>query len=1181
RDSKHSLATVANRYIYASKVRHHFQRVIGAKQHEQSQQRFNDSSEASPTTTKLWLGLAFKEANNGVVEIGFVCHDGTYTTDFAVHELYTRAGEHSEDETGNAAEELIITAIRDYESKHAVKFVGAGISPSLAERSLGLTAQLWAEMDILPFVPTQGHLDRQASDNIVMLKDVDSMADSMARKCTTFFGPTGVPTIHFGHLNDVQVDAAGWTPSATLEQYMQTVDDRSARAALSYAHDLRLKKTQIAFFTARANGSEVAGMRHALLRFLHLAGVGSVWCTPTPKPEVIRILEANERTLNGNAKPDQHFTLEQQQKVTDWVVSNAERLWTAEGAPLAPRSRGGANVIVVDDPHMAVLVAIAKRLDSHRPVIYRTHIIVHPNQVADPESPAAQVWDWVWSHAKLADVFISNPSSSVESDTLAQVVPKHMLGCMVPTLDGLDGVNKKLSDRDVRYYLQEFNEVCRRQCMPTLAYPGRDYIVQVTSSDDYSDGAADALAAYAAFRRESRFCARKTVEQPPQLVLCSCFSAASYGGDETTGLDRAMMVLQDEYPDIKNSVILVRLPPSDQMINTLLSCARVVLQLSTQHVADYSLTIPQALLKGVPVIARSTAGAGEGGFPPLLIRHSLNGFLLQGLDKPADTRAVADYIDTLFVNEEKYGAMSGFAKAHAIAEISTVGNAMAWMFLADRLTSCHGLCLDGRWVWDLAREHAVHDGAGRAVLSLLNRYKLYNANYWNGTSNVSRKLEQEQKDTKDKRLNMIVLASWTCLQLESDILAELPIPSSAIHNVEDILLLPHKVPADETYNGLDLCAGGNDVAVFYLLHVHLRRKLNEAHRQLSRSDRLDASVAQVAETLRSHDCLVTLWRNSLPGALIWNNAAAPVEDVLSARLRGKYWEARYVMNRPFLDYALHISPFTKEGKAVREVACGVNSNRRDEAEICVFEAIASMPEDSIWKAYKRCIDTAMQSTMAFDCVPDRSTVSNIHGTAHVADGSDDDDAMLSKPSLVRKKSDELFKPALRPSSRRRYSSMPGTPTYSKSVHFTDNDNQTRHFLMIDKPVALSAVTSPIECYKSKAKYPFEGKAELEITLANFPVESFERRNKPVRVERISLSSDKQTLFGKVAVQNISFDKLVVARFTLDCWKIISEVVAEFSSDPRIPCDGCDRFTFHIELPNATDIENADRVLLLL
>lgn len=195
----------------------------------------------------------------------------------------------------------------------------------------------------------------------------------------------------------------------------------------------------------------------------------------------------------------------------------------------------------------------------------------------------------------------------------------------------------------------------------------------------------------------------------------------------------------------------------------------------------------------------------------------------------------------------------------------------------------------------------------------------------------------------------------------------------------------------------------------------------------------------------------------------------------------------------------------------------------------------------------------------------------------------DDDAPTSKPSLVRKKSGELVKPALRPSSRRRYSSMPGTPTYSKSVHFNDSDNQTRHFLQVDKPIAVSVGSSPVEIYESETEYPFDNersKPEREIKLTNFPAEeTLERKTKPIRVERIFLSADKNTLIGTCAAQNISFHKLVVARFTLDYWKTTSEVVAEYNNDPRNPNpDGCDRFNFHIKLSDQANIDN--KTLLL-
>nr|POE62275.1 protein phosphatase 1 regulatory subunit 3a [Quercus suber] len=196
-----------------------------------------------------------------------------------------------------------------------------------------------------------------------------------------------------------------------------------------------------------------------------------------------------------------------------------------------------------------------------------------------------------------------------------------------------------------------------------------------------------------------------------------------------------------------------------------------------------------------------------------------------------------------------------------------------------------------------------------------------------------------------------------------------------------------------------------------------------------------------------------------------------------------------------------------------------------------------------------------------------------------SDDSDDDGSLHMKPSLVRKKSGELVRPALRGSSRRRYSSMPGTPTYAKSVHFNDNDNQTRHFLQVDKPIAVSAGTSPVESYESESEFPFDGKPEREIKLTKFPEDTFERRARPVRVERIFLSPDKQTLIGTCAVQNIAFHKLVVARFTVDWWKTTSEVVAEYNNVTRsADHDGCDRFNFHIKLSDQAHID--DKTLLL-
>ncbi len=207
-------------------------------------------------------------------------------------------------------------------------------------------------------------------------------------------------------------------------------------------------------------------------------------------------------------------------------------------------------------------------------------------------------------------------------------------------------------------------------------------------------------------------------------------------------------------------------------------------------------------------------------------------------------------------------------------------------------------------------------------------------------------------------------------------------------------------------------------------------------------------------------------------------------------------------------------------------------------------------------------------------------------TASESDGEDDeDDELHIKPCLIRKKSGELVRPALRASSkRRRPSSMPGTPTYSKAVHFQDNSlEHVRHFLQVDRPIAVSAGSSPVDPYDEENEFPFgddessqpSPQFEWEIRLTNFPQQGVERGALPVRTERVYLSPDTKILEGDVVVRNLAFHKLVVARFTLDYWKTTSEVIADYNNDVRKKqaAHGCDLFTFRIKLEDQANLEN--------
>lgn len=149
----------------------------------------------------------------------------------------------------------------------------------------------------------------------------------------------------------------------------------------------------------------------------------------------------------------------------------------------------------------------------------------------------------------------------------------------------------------------------------------------------------------------------------------------------------------------RSDVTVIRIPHTDQILNTLLSHARIALQLSLRE--GFEIKVSEALRKGIPVIATRTGGI------PLQIQHGRdgNGFLVE----VGDLEAVAGYLYDLWTDEDLYARMSKRAAAGVSDEVGTVGNALAWTYLAARLSregQGGNLEMNGRWVNDLAREEA-------------------------------------------------------------------------------------------------------------------------------------------------------------------------------------------------------------------------------------------------------------------------------------------------------------------------------------------------------------------------------------------------------------------------------------------------------------------------------------------
>lgn len=225
--------------------------------------------------------------------------------------------------------------------------------------------------------------------------------------------------------------------------------------------------------------------------------------------------------------------------------------------------------------------------------------------------------------------------------------------------------------------------------MKQLEYPNRPYIAQIARFDP-SKGIPDVLAAYAKFRRHHM----KDVDicKIPQLVIAG--HGAIDDPDATIIYDETLSQLEELYSDIIDDVVVMRVGPTDQILNAVLSCAHVALQLSTRE--GFEVKVSEALHKGIPVIATKAGGI------PLQVQDGKSGFLVA----PGDSDAVAQHLHDLFTDETLYEEMSNYAHAHVSDEVGTVGNALCWMYLAERLAKGEKVEPHSAWINDMAREHA-------------------------------------------------------------------------------------------------------------------------------------------------------------------------------------------------------------------------------------------------------------------------------------------------------------------------------------------------------------------------------------------------------------------------------------------------------------------------------------------
>lgn len=243
------------------------------------------------------------------------------------------------------------------------------------------------------------------------------------------------------------------------------------------------------------------------------------------------------------------------------------------------------------------------------------------------------------------------------------------------------------------------------------------------------------------------------------------------------------------------------------------------------------------------------------------------------------------------------------------------------------------------------------------------------------------------------RRNLINFAFWSCLQLESDILAEVELPPSGITRYEG--RQHREMPNDVTLERIPEVTLKEDIVRFYSYQIQLRRTMNDIHSMLYKKAQFPnkASLLSLVEILETN---LDSWRRML-GDWGWNDDDHQSDQINMARMRAKYYGARYIINRPLLHYCLGLpspqtpnmkhsdSPQASDASAFPSpVQPGYSPSGR--ARRFSEMGPPTRPQDelgeSVLQGARRCVEAAIRSTTSFDRVPKRIIITNIFGTAH-------------------------------------------------------------------------------------------------------------------------------------------------------------------------------------------------------
>lgn len=231
---------------------------------------------------------------------------------------------------------------------------------------------------------------------------------------------------------------------------------------------------------------------------------------------------------------------------------------------------------------------------------------------------------------------------------------------------------------------------------------------------------------------------------------------------------------------------------------------------------------------------------------------------------------------------------------------------------------------------------------------------------------------------KDTKYNQLSLAFWTCLQLESDLIAELPVPPSGLLSYENDI--PH--PNMSLLEGFQ-----KPVLDSYLGQLYLRTHLNSIHRMFYAPEDPVKGPADIPFKNVNFVSDAVSGMEWVGPSFAFKEDDPPAADILSARLRAKYWGAQVLTYRPFLRQILQFS-YVKNHPATGQLP---SSEFRAEVQAPRIDPHARNVKDldpEILSLAQKAIRALIESTRAFHGLGDkRPIITSVFGTAHAQWGN--------------------------------------------------------------------------------------------------------------------------------------------------------------------------------------------------